>query len=276
MSGGDVSVLLSHHLKALRLPVFLREYQKVAAQCAKETHDTARFLLELCERELIEREKKGTERRVREAGLPVLKTLEGFDFTAIPSLNKPLVMELTRCEYVSKRENILAVGNSGTGKTHLAIALGLSACHEGHKVRFFTAAGLVTALMEARDEKALHRFKRQLARKDMVVVDEFGYVPFSKTGAELLFEFFAERYERGSVIVTTNLPFDQWTEVLGSERLTGALLDRLTHRVHILEMNGESYRFKDSIRRLGKKAPCQNPTGQTTQKPNKKKGEEKP
>lgn len=249
MSGGDVSVLLSHHLKALRLPVFLREYQKVAAQCAKETHDAARFLLELCERELIEREKKGTERRVREAGFPVLKTLEGFDFTAIPSLNKPLVMELTRCEYVSKRENILAVGNSGTGKTHLAIALGLSACHEGHKVRFFTAAGLVTALLEARDEKALHRFKRQLARKDLVVVDEFGYVPFSKTGAELLFEFFAERYERGSVVVTTNLPFDQWTEVLGSERLTGALLDRLTHRVHILEMNGESYRLNQSKNR---------------------------
>ena len=276
MSGGDVSVLLSHHLKALRLPVFLREYQKVAAQCAKETHDAARFLLELCERELIEREKKGTERRVREAGFPVLKTLEGFDFTAIPSLNKPLVMELTRCEYVSKRENILAVGNSGTGKTHLAIALGLSACHEGHKVRFFTAAGLVTALLEARDEKALHRFKRQLARKDLVVVDEFGYVPFSKTGAELLFEFFAERYERGSVVVTTNLPFDQWTEVLGSERLTGALLDRLTHRVHILEMNGESYRFKDSVRRLGKKTPRQHPTDTPTQKPNKKEEEDKP
>jgi len=275
VSGGDASVLLSHHLKALRLPVFLREYQKVAAQCAKEKRDAARFLLELCERELIEREKRGSERRVREAGFPVLKTLEGFDFTAIPSLNKQLVMELTRCEYVSKRENILAVGNSGTGKTHLAIALGLSACHEGHRVKFFTAAGLVTALMEARDEKALIRFKKQLARKDLILVDEFGYVPFSKTGAELLFEFFAERYERGSVIVTTNLPFDQWTEVLGSERLTGALLDRLTHRVHILEINGESYRFKDSVRRLGKKASRQNATGQSTQKTNKKEGQEK-
>lgn len=276
MSGGDVSVLLSHHLKALRLPVFLREYPKVAAQCAKEQRGADRFLLELCERELIEREKRGSERRVREAGFPVLKALEGFDFTAIPSLNKPLVMELTRCEYIPKRENILAVGNSGTGKTHLAIALGLSACHEGHKVKFFTAAGLVTALMEARDDKALHRFQKQLARQNLVLVDEFGYVPFAKTGAELLFEFFAERYERGSVIVTTNLPFDQWTEVLGSERLTGALLDRLTHRVHILEMNGESYRFKDSIRRLGRKAPRQDPTGQPTPKPNEEKGKEKP
>jgi len=266
MSGGDVSVLLSHHLKMLRLPVFLREYPKVAAQCAKETHDSARFLFELSELELIEREKKGTERRVRDAGFPVIKTLEGFDFTAIPSLNKRLVLELAGCEYLPKRENVLAVGNSGTGKTHVAIALGLSACHAGHAVKFFTAAGLVTALIEARDEKALGRFKKQLARQKLVVVDEFGYVPFSKTGAELLFEFFAERYERGSVMVTTNLPFDQWTEVLGSERLTGALLDRLTHRVHILEMNGESYRFKDSVRRRGKTAVRPQPiTGQTAQ-----------
>jgi DNA replication protein DnaC len=260
MSGGEVSMLLSHHLKALRLPVFLREYPKVAARCAREKSDSARFLLELSELELIEREKRGAERRVREAGFPVLKTLDRFDFTAIPRLNKRLVTELARCEYIHKRENVLAVGNSGTGKTHLAIALGLCACHEGCKVKFFTAAGLVTALTEARDDKALLRFKKQLSRKDLVIVDEFGYVPFSKTGAELLFEFFAERYERGSVMVTTNLPFDQWAEVLGSERLTGALLDRLTHRVHILEMNGESYRFKESVRRMGKKmAPQKTP-----------------
>jgi DNA replication protein DnaC len=274
MSSGDVSVLLSHHLKALKLPVFLREYKKVAAQCAKEKNDSARFLLELSELELIEREKKGAERRVREAGFPVIKTLDGFDFTAIPSLNKRLVMELVRGEYIQKRENVLAVGNAGTGKTHLAIALGLAACHEGRKVRFFTAAGLVTALTEARDDKALLRFKRQLARKSLVIVDEFGYVPFSKTGAELLFEFFAERYERGSVIVTTNLPFDQWTEVLGSERLTGALLDRLTHRVHILEMNGESFRFRESVRRLGKKPTSAEPTTVDKTKNHQKKREE--
>jgi DNA replication protein DnaC len=252
MSGGDVSVLLSHHLKTLKLPVFLREYQKVAARCAKEKSGSARFLLELSELELIEREKKGTERRIKQAGFPVIKTLDSFDFKALPSLNKQLVMELARCEYIKKRENLLAVGNSGTGKTHIAIALGVLACQEGYKVRFYTAAGLITTLMEARDDKALLRFKRQSTRKELVIVDEFGYVPFSKTGAELLFEFFAERYERGSVMVTTNLPFDQWTEMLGCERLTGALLDRLTHRVHILEMNGESYRFKDSVRRLRK------------------------
>lgn len=257
MRGGDATVLLSHHLKLLKLPVFLREHKKIAAQCAKEQGDYARFLLELAELELIERERKGVERRIKEAGFPVRKTLDTFEFILIPSLNKPLVMEMARCEYIKKRENVLAMGNSGTGKTHIGVALGILACQEGFKVKFFTAAGLVTALMEARDEKTLGRFKKRLARYQMIIVDEFGYVPFSKTGAELLFEFFAERYERGSVFITTNLPFEQWTEILGSERLTGALLDRLTHRVHILEMNGESYRFRESVRRLGKKHPSQ-------------------
>lgn len=252
-STGETSVLLSHHLKALKLPVFLREYHKIGSECAKGNGDYSRFLLELSELELIEREVKRTERRVKEAAFPVMKTLESFDFTAIPALNKALIMELARNEYIKKLENVLAVGNSGTGKTHIATALALAACHEGFKVRFFTATALVTALMEARDEKNLLKLKKRLSHLDLIVVDEFGYVPFSKTGAELLFEFFAERYERGSVFVTTNLPFEQWTEVLGSERLTGALLDRLTHRVHILEMNGESYRFKDSLKRHGRK-----------------------
>jgi DNA replication protein DnaC len=252
MKSGETSVLLGHHLKALRLPVFMREYKKVSAQCAKDKADYSRFLLELSELELIERERKGTERKIREAKFPVNKNLEDFDFKVIPGLNKRLVMELARCEFIRKRENVLAMGNSGTGKTHIAISLGLAACREGFKVQFFTAAALVTALIEARDEKALARFRKRMSRKDLVIVDEFGYVPFSKTGAELLFEFFAERYERGSVMVTTNLPFEEWTEVMGSERMTGALLDRLTHRVHILEMNGESYRFRESVRRTGK------------------------
>jgi len=253
VSNSKLAVLLSHHLKELKLPVFLREYEKVAAKCAKEKSDYSRFLLELAELELIERERKGTERRIREACFPVIKTLDTYEFKALPSLNRNLVIELSRCEYIARRENVLAIGNSGTGKTHIAIALGINACKEGYRVRFFTAAGLVTALMEARDDKALTRFKKQIANKSLVIVDEFGYVPFSKVGAELLFEFFSERYERGSVMVTTNLPFDQWTEMLGSERLTGALLDRLTHKVQILEMNGESYRFRESERRLRRK-----------------------
>jgi DNA replication protein DnaC len=253
MNSADPSILLSHHLKALKLPVFLREYPKVAARCAKENKDLPRFLMELCELELLEREKKSAQRRIVEAGFPVIKTLDSYDFLALPGLNKLLVTELSRGEYIGRRENVLAVGNSGTGKTHIAIALGLCACHQGKRVKFYTAAGLVTSLLEARDERALGRFKKQLARQELVIVDEFGYVPFTKTGAELLFEFFAERYERGSVMLTTNLPFEQWTEVLGSERLTGALLDRLTHRVHILEMNSPSFRLAQSTQRLNKK-----------------------
>jgi DNA replication protein DnaC len=156
-------------------------------------------------------------------------------------LNKALVMELARSEYVERRENIIAVGNSGTGKSHIALGLGLAACQKGLSVGFTTAAALVHELIEARDEKRLLRLQRQLASHKLLIVDELGYVPLSQTGAELLFEVFSQRYKRGATIVTSNLPFDEWTSVFGSERLTGALLDRLTHRVHILEMNGESF-----------------------------------
>ena len=161
-------------------------------------------------------------------------------------MNKPLVMQLARCEYVDHHENVIAIGNSGTGKTHVALGLGLAACQRGLSVGFTTAAALVNELMEARDERRLLNLQRQLARLRLLIIDELGFVPLSPTGAELLFEVFSQRYERGSTLVTTNLPFDEWTEVFGSERLTGALLDRLTHHVHILEMNGESYRLKGS------------------------------
>jgi len=156
--------------------------------------------------------------------------------------------ELARSEYVGRRENIIAVGNSGTGKTHVALGLGLAACQKGLAVGFTTAAALVNELHEAHDEKRLLRLQRQLAGYKLLIVDELGYVPLSPTGAELLFEIFSQRYERGSIIVTSNLPFDQWTSVFASERLTGALLDRLTHHVHILEMNGDSFRLKHSKR----------------------------
>ena len=161
-------------------------------------------------------------------------------------MNKKLVVELARCEWIGRKENVLALGNSGTGKTHIALALGLAACQKGFRVRFTTAASLVHELIEARDEKRLLRFQKMLASHELLIIDELGFVPLSKTGAEMLFEVFSQRYERSSTLVTSNLPFAEWTEVLGSERLTGALLDRLTHHVHILEMNGESYRLKDS------------------------------
>lgn len=252
-------VLLDHYLKQLRLPTILREYRKVAEQCAREDVDCPRFLLRLVEMEVVEREQRATERRIKAAKFPVVKSLETFDFLAIPSLNKALVLELARCEYIHRKENVLALGNSGTGKTHVGLALGLAACQQGYRVRFTTAAALVHELLEARDEKRLLRFQKQLTKQDLLIVDEFGFVPLSKTGAEMLFEVFSQRYERSSTMVTSNLPFAEWTEVLSSERLTGALLDRLTHHVHILEMNGESYRLKSSKRnRTTKKSRRQN------------------
>jgi DNA replication protein DnaC len=239
-------LLLKHHLKQLKLPTFLAEYEKVAQECAQSGVDHVRYLLRLAELELIERERRMVERRIRAAKFPTVKSLDCFDFTAIPSLNKMLVTELARGEYILRRENIIALGNSGTGKSHVALALGLAACQRGFSVGFVTAAGLVHQLMEARDEKRLLRLQAQLAAHKLLIVDELGYVPLSPTGAELLFEVFSQRYERGSIIVTSNLPFEDWTSVFGSERLTGALLDRLTHHVHILELNGDSYRLKQS------------------------------
>ncbi len=242
-------VLLAHHLKTLKLPTFLREYDKLARQCATEGADHVRYLVRLTELELIDRERRMVERRIRQARFPAVKSLDSFDFKAIASLNKMLVLELARCEYVERRENIIALGNSGTGKTHIALGLGLAACQKGLSVGFLTAAALVHELMEARDEKRLLRLQKQLAKYHLLIIDELGFVPLSKTGAELLFEVFSQRYERGSILVTSNLPFDEWTEIFGSERLTGAVLDRLTHHVHILEMNGESYRLNQSQKR---------------------------
>jgi DNA replication protein DnaC len=242
-------LLLAHHLKALKLPTFLREYDKVARQCARDGVDHSRYLLQLAELELIDRERRMVERRIKAAKFPAVKSLDSFEFKAMPSLNKMLVLELARCEYINTHENIIAVGNSGTGKTHIALGLGLAACQKGLTVGFTTASALVHSLMEARDDRQLLRLQKQLAKVKLLIIDELGYVPLSPTGAELLFEVFSQRYERGSTIVTSNLPFDEWTSVFGSERLTGALLDRLTHHVHILEMNGESFRLKHSRKR---------------------------
>jgi DNA replication protein DnaC len=257
-------ILLQHHLKALRLPVFLREHTKIAAQCAADKSDYAGFLLRLSEEELLERERKATERRIKTARFPASKSLEDFDFAAAAGLNKNLVVELSRGEWIEKRENVIFLGNPGTGKTHLAMALGLAACQKGYNVRFVTAAGLVNALVEARNDKMLLRLQASLGNVNLLIVDELGYVPLSKTGAELLFETMSQRYERGSVLVTSNLPFEEWTTVLGSERLTGALLDRLTHRVHILPIGGESYRLAQSKRRRqrpGMAKDCENRKG---------------
>lgn len=247
------TVLVKHHLKQLRLPTMNSECEKVAARAAQENLDHLAFLLALCELELVDRERRAADRRLKAARFPAHKTLDEFDFTAQPSVNKPLLLELIKGEYLEKRENIILVGASGTGKTHLATALGMAACLAGRKVRFFRVTELITTLIEARDEKLLLKLRGQLAKQQLLILDELGYVPASKVGAELLFDIIGTAYERQSLIVTTNLPFENWTEVMGSERLTGAALDRLTHRCQIIETTGESYRLKDAQRRRRKK-----------------------
>ena len=239
-------VLLKHHLKALRLPTVASECEKVAARCATDNVDHLTYLLQVLELELLDREKRSAERRLKAARFPTLKTLDTFDFAARPSVNKMLIGELVRCEYIDKRENVLLIGNPGTGKSHLATALAAEACARGYRVRFFRTTELVTALIEARNELSFLRLKAQLAKLDLLVLDELGYVPASKVGAELLFDVISTAYERTSLIVTSNLPFESWIEVLGSERLTGATLDRLTHRCRIIETKGESYRLQDA------------------------------
>ena len=212
------TVLLEHHLKELKLPTFLKEYDKVASRCAAEGVDHPDYLLRLSELELIDRNHRMVERRIKAARFPTVKSLDTFDFLAIPSLNKALVLELARCEYIERQDNVIALGNSGTGKTHVALGLGLAACQRGLSVGFTTAAALVHELIEARDERRLLNLQRKLARLKLLIIDEPGFVPLSKTGAELLFKVFRQRYERGAVLATSNLSFDQWTEIFGSER----------------------------------------------------------
>ena len=230
-------LLLDHHLKTLKLPTFLRDYAKLARQCAAEGADHVQFLARLVELELIDRERRMIERRIKAAKFPTTKSLDSFDFKAIPALNKMQVLELARCEWIERRENVLA------------------ACQKGLSTGFTTAAALVHELMEARDERRLLRLQKQMANQKLLIIDELGFVPLSKTGAELLFEMISQRYERGATLITSNLPFDEWTEVFGTERLTGALLDRLTHHVHILTMNGDSFRLKQSSGRRRSPAP---------------------
>jgi DNA replication protein DnaC len=243
------TVLLRHHLKALKLPTMTAECEKVAARCARENVDHLGFLLQLAELELLQREQRAAARRLKAARFPTPKELGSFDFAAAPSVNRPMILELMRCEFIERRENVLLIGGSGTGKTHLATALGMEACGRGKRVRFYRVTELATQLLEAREERQLSRMKSQLAKLDLLILDELGYVPASRVGAELLFDVISTAYERSSVVVTSNLPFEEWKEVLGSERLTGATLDRLTHRCTIVETGRESYRLQEARRR---------------------------
>jgi len=233
-------------LTALRLPSFHKLWAEIAARADTEGWPAARFLAVLAEYELAERDMRRIRRHLNEAQLPAGKTLATFDFKALPTLPRARVEALAASDWLEGGGNLIALGPSGTGKTHVALGLGLAACQKGMSVSFTTAVALVNELMEARDERRLLRVQKQMAAVKLLIIDELGFVPLSKTGAELLFEMISQRYERGATLITSNLPFDEWTETFGTERLTGALLDRLTHHVNILEMNGESYRLAQS------------------------------
>lgn len=236
--------LLDSYLRQLRLPTFAKLYPQFAADAARNNQDAVRFLLALVEQEVNQRQLNMLQQRLKTARFPVIKELADFDFSCLPMLNKAQLLDLARGEYIRQKQSLILIGNPGLGKTHLALGLASAACREGRRVRFWTAAGLVNELIQAQDEHRLHRFIASALKLDLVVLDELGFIPFSQNGAQALFTFCSELYERLALIITTNLKFADWVQVFGDERLTAALLDRLTHHAHILELLGESYRFR--------------------------------
>jgi DNA replication protein DnaC len=251
----NTHMLLRSNLKQLRLPTIGAEFEKLAREAAAANEGYEQYLLRLTELEVAARASNAVQARIRAAGFPVPKDFDTFDFTAVPHLSKPKILELARGEWIEQRSNVCLLGSPGTGKTHVATALGLAACRQGKRVRFFAAAALVTQLEEAQKRYQLDRLLLQLDRADLLICDELGYLSFSRTGAELLFQVFADRYERRSLLLTSNLAFSEWGQIFQGERMTAALLDRLTHRCAIFEMNGESFRFRESMKsKKGKKA----------------------
>jgi len=236
--------LLDSYLRQLRLPTFAKLYPQFATDAARNNQDAVRFLLALTEQEVNQRQLNMLQLRLKTARFPVIKELADFDFSCLPMLNKAQILDLARGEYIQQKQGLIFIGNPGLGKTHLALGLASAACRQGRRVRFWTAAGLVNELLQAQDEHRLHRFIASALKLDLVVLDELGFIPFSQNGAQALFTFCSELYERLALIITTNLKFSDWVQVFGDERLTAALLDRLTHHAHIIELLGESYRFR--------------------------------
>jgi len=246
----EANRLLETYLKGLHLPAFLRNYRKFAEDAAQANLGYDRYLLSLAEQEVVQREQNRQARLIKETRFPVLKELANFDFTCVPSLSKQQVLELAQGSYIRRAEPILMVGNPGLGKTHLATALAVAACRQGFRVRFYNAAALVNDLLQAEDEHRVSKLLNGALKQQVIVLDELGFIPFSSTAAHLIFQFCSALYQRVALLITTNLRFADWTQIFGDERLTAALLDRLTHKAHILEFTGaESYRFKERMQR---------------------------
>lgn len=239
--------LLELYVRQLHLSTFLHNYAAFAQDAMRTNLPYERYLLALCEAEVAQRDANRVERAIAAAKFPVQKDLSSFDFSVVQGVSKAKVLELAQGGYLIKHESIILVGNPGLGKTHGATGLALAACRQGKRVRFFGTANLVNDLLAAQKELRLSKVLGQMSKLDLVVLDEVGFIPFSREGAQLLFQLCSELYERVSVIVTTNLRFGDWASIFGDERMTAALLDRLTHRAHMLEFLGESYRFRQRL-----------------------------
>jgi len=250
----ETNLLLESHLKSLRLATFRQQYRQVAEDAAGNNLGYDQYLLALAEQEVAQRHLNSQRQRIKAARFPVLKELADFDFSAIPQLNKQRVLDLARGEYITRAEPIVLVGNPGLGKSHIATALALAACRQCQRVRFYNAAALVNELSLAQEQQRLPKFLATALKQNLIVLDELGFIPFSTTGAQLMFQFCSTLHERVALIVTTNLKFADWTQVFGSEQLTAALLDRLTHKAHILEFIGESFRFRQRMQQQERSA----------------------
>jgi len=237
--------VLQEHLGALKLPGAAREYQALARQARDGGWAYEEFLRHVLEAELRSRQERTAARRLQEARFPDVKTLDQVDWSALQGVSRPKLLELASCAYLGRAEDVILAGPIGTGKTHIAIALGVEAARRRFRVAFTRAAELVRTLLEARDERTLGRLHRRLLRADLLIVDELGFVPFDRAGGELLFNLLSERYERRSTLITTNLAFSEWVQVFGDAKLTTALLDRLGHHSHILTTRGPSYRSRN-------------------------------